>query len=265
MTEKNDPTLRADARLSPLIVTGVIALSFVGLFVGIHANAQRDVPLAGVLHHPSPASPPSFAIVPSMTYAQMREQRHGPNAEFRSELSRLRPPSVDPTADLGQDPQARLVSLAQRADRRAYNGAPPTVPHPIDQLSASSCLLCHGEGLRIGDSVAHKMPHEAYASCTQCHVEQRDRDPIAINSFDGVPAPFAGDRAWPGAPPTVPHTLAMRSDCLSCHGPAGRPGMRTSHPERTSCLQCHAPSARLNQSPSAGAVLFLRDVRGMSP
>ena len=268
MTDQPDQTSSSIARNTYLALAGVIALSFVGFFVGIHASAQRDGSLAGVLREAGGAQRThvtSTDVVPSMTYAQMGERRLGPNAGFHSELSRLRPPSGDPTSELGQDQAAKLVSLAQRADRRSYNGAPPTIPHPITQLSVSNCMLCHREGLRIGDRVAHRMPHEPYASCTQCHVEQGDASALAPNSFVGISSPLGGDRAWTGAPPTIPHSVAMRSDCLSCHGPAGRPGMRTSHPERTSCLQCHAPSAQLNQSPSAGANLFLRGDLGLVP
>ncbi|MFG0315693.1 MAG: cytochrome c3 family protein, partial [Planctomycetota bacterium JB042] len=112
-------------------------------------------------------------------------------------------------------------------------------------------LACHGEGIAVGDRVAARIPHEPYASCLQCHVEAASSSlppfVLAASSFEGVDAPFEGARAYPGAPPVLPHTTWMRSDCLSCHGPAGDFPMRTSHPERASCLQCHAPSASLDQ------------------
>jgi nitrate reductase (cytochrome), electron transfer subunit len=57
----------------------------------------------------------------------------------------------------------------------------------------------------------------------------------------------ASRRAFDGAPPTIPHSTLMRTDCLSCHGPQGLYGLRTPHPERQSCLQCHAPGAHLDQ------------------
>jgi nitrate reductase (cytochrome), electron transfer subunit len=56
-----------------------------------------------------------------------------------------------------------------------------------------------------------------------------------------------GERAGPGAPPTVPHATTMRERCSSCHGVAGALGMRSTHPWRESCTQCHAPSAVLDQ------------------
>ncbi len=268
MTSEKGPTPSSIARPTHLVLTGVIAISFVGFFVGIHTSAQSDGPLASVLRQAGQAPPAhttSPDVVPSMTYAQMRENRLGPNAGFHSELSSLRPPGNDPSAWMGQDPQAKLASLAQRAERRAFNGAPPIIPHSIDQLSVSNCLACHDQGLRIAENVAHMPPHRAFTNCTQCHVEQSEGSPLSPNSFQGLPAPQAGQRAWMGAPPTIPHSLAMRSNCLSCHGRTGPPGMRTSHPERTSCLQCHAPSAHLNQAPTAEASAFLRILQGAGP
>jgi cytochrome c-type protein NapB len=73
------------------------------------------------------------------------------------------------------------------------------------------------------------------------------REPLAGNSFVGLNPPLKGTRAWPLAPPTIPHSTLMRSDCLSCHGPQGLYGLRTPHPERQSCVQCHVPGAELDQ------------------
>lgn len=62
-----------------------------------------------------------------------------------------------------------------------------------------------------------------------------------------------GLRAYPGAPPRIPHGLTDRefreSRCNSCHERGGfvpRFGTYapvTPHPEFSSCLQCHAPDA----------------------
>ncbi|MFN7141654.1 MAG: hypothetical protein ACK4UN_20210, partial [Limisphaerales bacterium] len=72
-------------------------------------------------------------------------------------------------------------------------------------------------------------------------------DALALNEFIGFMSPGKGKRAYPGAPPTIPHPTAMRSDCMRCHGPNGVAGLKTSHPYRQSCTQCHAPSAELDQ------------------
>ena len=244
------------ARVATLLLAVLVGAAVVGFFVGVGQN-RAETAFLGVPR----ATLRTPDVLPSMEYREVSAQTFGPNAHFRNTLDGL---AGRPAPGPGQDIDARLDSLAARTARRAYNGAPPTVPHPIDQLSSASCLACHGEGLRIGDVVAHKMPHENYASCTQCHAPEdtgRFEDIPLATAFAGAPAPLQGERAWPGAPPIIPHTIHMRSDCLSCHGPTGRAGMRTTHPERTSCLQCHATSSALDRLPLAKSdtPLFLHD------
>src|SRR5690606_239420 len=61
----------------------------------------------------------------------------------------------------------RQVALAARAENRAYNGAPPTIPHPIDAREVDGCLACHGEGMVLADGlIATRMPHEHLPGCT---------------------------------------------------------------------------------------------------
>ncbi len=157
-------------------------------------------------------------------------------------------PSVPPVAGVPED---RLEALGIRAERRAFNGAPPTVPHEIQQISSADCLRCHGDSPEADEKGAPKVPHVFLANCTQCHVEEESEylfgEEPAPNTFDGVAAPRGGSRAYVGAPPLVPHSTLMRSNCLSCHGPFGLTALQSSHPERRNCLQCHGLSASLNQ------------------
>jgi cytochrome c-type protein NapB len=147
----------------------------------------------------------------------------------------------------------RAEDTARRRAHRAYDGAPPTIPHAIDQRDVPGCLTCHGEGMKLGERVAPKISHAPYQSCAQCHVVSDSPRPLAEykgvpgNTFTGLASAGHGGRAWNGAPPTMPHTTHMRTDCASCHGPTGLPGLRTSHPQRQNCQQCHASSARLDQ------------------
>ncbi len=39
-------------------------------------------------------------------------------------------------------------------------------------------------------------------------------------------------------PPTIPHSLQNRTNCISCHEAEIRPPV-TPHPERKNCQQCH--------------------------
>ncbi len=151
----------------------------------------------------------------------------------------------------------RGAALAARAARRAYDGAPPRVPHQVDQRNAPDCLFCHSEGLSVAGRVAPKLSHQPYLNCLQCHVVERSAgNDWVIPETPDAPLPQKLDTAFegaslaepvapwgPGAPPPMPHTVHMRTDCASCHGPSGRDGLRTSHPERQNCLQCHAQSA----------------------
>jgi cytochrome c-type protein NapB len=149
---------------------------------------------------------------------------------------------------VGGSPSAVARSTVERANRRAYDGAPPTIPHPA---GIASCTSCHdADGATIdGVGVAPASPHDDAAvlgsmrRCRQCHVPVESRTTLVASRFTGLAqGGRRGQRAMPGAPPTIPHTLQLRDQCLACHaGPAARPEIRTSHPERTRCRQCHVP------------------------
>ena len=101
-------------------------------------------------------------------------------------------------------------------------------------------------------------------------------------------ATYRSLRAYPGAPPRIPHGLtpaeALRGGCNTCHERGGfsqRFGAYvplTPHPEMGACLQCHVgdaklmptplpgpdPSARCRQCHAAGATLW-RDTANWRP
>lgn len=135
---------------------------------------------------------------------------------------------------------------AVRAERRAYDGAPPVIPH---ERFSRACDSCHGgQAVAVpGTGIAPTAPHgdtdgmRAGARCTQCHVERTTRGEFRVGHFEGRPQRVRHRAAaTPGAPPVMPHPAFMRESCAACHvGPAARPEIRTSHPERTRCRQCH--------------------------
>lgn len=145
---------------------------------------------------------------------------------------------------------AAKSSAAERAARRAYDGAPPVIPH---QSFGVACISCHNEkGVEVaGVGFAPPSPHEgtpgmsAASRCQQCHVFRGGEGEFAANAFSGLPQNFRkGERLYRGAPPSIPHRLFMRENCLACHGGgAAREEIRCSHPERSRCLQCHAASS----------------------
>ena len=101
-----------------------------------------------------------------------------------------------------------------RAQRRAYDGAPPVIPHK-----------------------------DFSVQCMNCHVFQNTDDVFVASTFEGMQQDLRhGDRLHPLAPPVMPHRVFMRENCRACHsGPAAREEIRCSHPERPRCLQCHLP------------------------
>lgn len=239
------------SRAIHLALAAVFGLAVVGFLVGIRQG--KTIP---DLSPPPPTHvTPQPDAIAATAYRDFDRRLHGPNRAWHGSLADLEQPVdnlINFDGQLQRLPELRQAVLSLRAQRRAFDGAPPVVPHPIDQMSSASCLACHGEGIWIGRGVrAPKMSHDVFASCTQCHVEQQSGDlellATVANFFEGKAAPIGGSRAWAGAPPVVPHPTFMRESCLSCHGPSGPEPIRTTHPGRASCLQCHAPSAELDQ------------------
>jgi cytochrome c-type protein NapB len=204
--------------------------------VGYLRGIQPPPPL------PRPPGPPDTpaAAPPAVSYAELAGGRRVPEL-------------VGVFDKVVRTEEMKQAALADRAKNRAYDTAPPTVPHPTDGMTAASCLACHGPGMRVGDRVATRMSHPVMGNCVQCHAPAAPPElaafatPAAGNDFAGAFRSGPGSRAGPGAPPTVPHTTWMRQDCASCHGLVARPGLRTTHPWLTNCTQCHAPSAELDQ------------------
>ena len=158
-------------------------------------------------------------------------------------------------SDPGQVPvpdrEGAVKSTASvRAERRAYDGAPPTVPH---ENFGAACTGCHDErGQSVtGVGFAPASPHDGTSKaggttrCRQCHVFVTTDDLFVVSEYEGIPQNLAaGDRATAGAPPRIPHRILMRENCVACHdGPGAREEVRTTHPERTRCRQCHVPVA----------------------
>lgn len=151
----------------------------------------------------------------------------------------------------GED--AVMSSAAVRATRRAYDGAPPTVPH---ENMGAACSSCHNaEGMPVeGLGFAPASPHDETANaggtqrCRQCHVFIADEGLFVESDFVGLAQDLrAGGRMAANSPPTIPHKILMRENCAACHtGPAARYQISSSHPERDRCRQCHVPVTTRN-------------------
>jgi cytochrome c-type protein NapB len=232
-------------RFVPVLAAIVISLAIVGFFSGIREPSESTRPDA-------PRSEPGGSVPVAVSYSELPSANLHPNSKRQQALGQLRFDRPGMFDAVVRTEEMKLAAIADRARTRAYDGAPPIIPHPVEARSAASCLACHGEGLKVGDRLASKISHAHWSNCTQCHVEQPPNGlpfvPDAIdNSFVGVYRAGPGERANAGAPPTIPHHTWMRENCTSCHGLVTRAGTRTTHPWLTNCTQCHAPSAALDQ------------------
>jgi cytochrome c-type protein NapB len=153
---------------------------------------------------------------------------------------------------------------------RAYPGAPPRIPHGLtpDEYRNDGCKTCHERGGYSERFAAYVplTPHPEMPMCLQCHVGDDRITGISSPSSDpnsrcrqchtpaGPPrtdfnaALNWATTTWPqptrrrtnGSPPTIPHELDSRGNCLTCHaGPAAVEEIRTSHAKWSACRQCH--------------------------
>ena len=244
-----------------LICFVVIALAVTGYFTGLQSPmnplenivATEPETKAPRTDHGSKLTSDKTSNVQTILathYSELPAAMSHRNAKYQTSLVDLKR-DFDSLAVVTVTPEQKQFALAIRDQNRAFNGAPPTIPHAIEQMSAESCLACHGEGFKSETLRISKMSHQFLASCTQCHVENSPKHMTASlfreNTFVGLPAPSGGPRAFAGAPPMIPHSTWMRVNCLSCHGFASEQGIRTTHPWRQNCQQCHAPSSQLDQ------------------
>lgn len=229
-----------------LFVVFALGITLVGFLRGINEPMPLEKARAETGAYPT-------EVPDAVTYTELPNANLKVNRGWKSELSKLQFLKPGPFDPVIRTEEMKQIALADRSRNRAYDSAPPVIPHAINQPQVSNCLACHEHGIKVGDLIATKVSHPHYSNCTQCHVEESRSEPglvkhfLSENDFEGSKRAGPGVRAWPGAPPTIPHTTWMRQDCTSCHGMVARSGIRTTHPWLTSCTQCHAPSAALDQ------------------
>jgi cytochrome c-type protein NapB len=259
-------------KLAVVAVIAALTTGASGYFMGL-LQSERSAARRAAETIPTATPPPSPVhhttdATEAPRYADLRDRSRQPNHGWQSALASL-PPAPAFTADTpAPSADALELLLGQRAARRAYNGAPPTVPHPIDQYQSASCLACHGTPTRIGQIDVPQISHAPFTHCIQCHAPQHGpgpaltaqprtlATPALANTFAGLPPPAGGSRAYDDAPPVMPHTTHLRQNCVSCHGPGGSSAIKTTHPQRQNCLQCHATDATRETLPPAFAPSF---------
>lgn len=228
-----------------------------GLLVGLAATAfLTSSDHASHERHKQPAGEVEDSARPARTYRELATNPWRQPQPFDGALANL------PVNGGRLDDSTREAWIGERAKRRAYDGAPPVVPHAITERSSAACLTCHADGMAFpqGDR-ASTICHDVLRSCTQCHVPATsgitNADVAAADAYFGENVfegrmGTVGERAAPGAPPMIPHTTWMRERCSACHGEAGPNPLRTPHTSRTHCRQCHGSSAQEEQHPGFG-------------
>ena len=137
-------------------------------------------------------------------------------------------------------------SLETYYNNKAFHGAPPSIPHVVEDernMGGNACLKCHENGGFVEKFQAYTpvTPHPEMVNCRQCHVPQHTNGLFKGTDFQKIDAPEVGiNNALEGSPPVIPHQIQMHENCLSCHaGPAAPREIRVTHPERVNCRQCH--------------------------
>lgn len=143
---------------------------------------------------------------------------------------------------------------------RSFYGSPPSIPHPISKemsMGGKDCLQCHKYGGFVDKWKAYTpiSPHPEMVNCRQCHVPQKSQKLFKKTHFVRGSAPES-KRALLGSPPSIPHSLQMRTNCLSCHaGPSAPKEISVTHPERMHCRQCHT----VNRNQGSAGNFFKRN------
>ncbi|KAA5539756.1 diheme cytochrome c precursor [Roseiconus nitratireducens] len=253
-------------RWAPIFFSCVIAVAVIGYFVGIMDGVPQPDGMdqtALVAKFDKRAIEANPKLIPAVTYAEIASTSMGPTKTWQAVPQTLPQPVYDLYAKIEPSEKEKEASSKLRASRRAFNGAPPIIPHPVENTTDAACYACHHHGVKMAGLKASVMSHPFLGNCVQCHAPMapapfQNVDASVDSDFVGIPAPQEGERAYPGAPPTIPHSRWMRENCHACHGgPYGWAGLESTHPWRTNCTQCHAPSAILDQMPTTDAVPML--------
>jgi nitrate reductase (cytochrome), electron transfer subunit len=148
------------------------------------------------------------------------------------------------------------------------------------------------ENIPLAAEIADVEPIPSEAGVFRTQLADLAIDPTSETRRGAHPrtlATYRGLRAYPGAPPRIPHGLTpaetLRGGCKTCHERGGysqRFGAYvpvTPHPEMGQCLQCHVgdsrllatplpstdPSARCRQCHSAGGMLWKDSASNFKP
>lgn len=232
------------------LMVGMLAVS--GFFMGMRQTERQPSRSRNGSGGPPPAAPADIPTAPK--YGEISGSQWHANRNWKFSLTDLPKAQPAPTDLPVATPAERAAAVTARKSLRAYDGAPPVIPHAVDTIRSAACASCHGQGSNvvIGDKRPAEISHPWITNCTSCHVPADGLRQLAApaearlvvpNDFTGRESSGSGQRFYGSAPPTMPHPVWMRQNCMACHGPGRDQAIRTSHPQRKNCLQCHAPNS----------------------
>lgn len=244
---------RQHRKMLAVIFLMIGMLSVSGFFMGMLQTEKQETRRFGHAQKASAAGSHPEELPKAPRYGEIAVTEWLANRNWKFTLNDLPRAAAQEKLPVATEAERR-AAVERRASLRAYDGAPPVIPHGIDTLGSASCLSCHGEGgnLVIGGTRPAEISHPWVTNCTSCHVPEdglrQITEPAAErltieNAFLGKRSAGPGPRAYGTAPPTTPHPVWMRQNCMACHGAGREQAIRTSHPERQNCLQCHAPDS----------------------
>lgn len=142
-----------------------------------------------------------------------------------------------------KSPKAMAALTKARDAVRAYEGAPPVIPHEVEELGRRNCLSCHEYGNALNTETgkfAPITPHPEQLNCKQCHVAVQTGDLFKTTSFKAMRLEKRTEKLNPLGPPYIPHRVHDRSNCGICHlSESTDPLLVPDHGYRSNCLQCH--------------------------
>lgn len=240
-----------------------------GALLVVFLVAAGGVALASVMvaARRAPSRRPAEAPMALMTVPRVVAPTEPIGAE--SQVFRTTPATLAIEPEAARERSAHPRRLTVIRYNRAYEGAPPRIPHGVsaEEFRTDQCRTCHQRGgySRRFAAYVPLTPHADRGMCVQCHVgvdavigasspaaDPNTRCAICHPASGGLPSPDAKvtwpTTVWPVVPatiagrdpPMIPHDLPFRENCLTCHaGPAAAAEIRTGHPERLDCRECH--------------------------
>lgn len=156
--------------------------------------------------------------------------------------------SYDNTPDSYMTADSGDRNLNSYYELRQYPGSPPRIPHSVEPSFGDidqNCLSCHEKGgfSPVDQKFIPLTPHPDKTACYQCHVPLPETEkPFVEHDWESIQPPRLGRSALGGSPPTIPHSLQLRENCIACHtGPGAVVEIRVEHSARGNCRQCHVP------------------------